>query len=621
MLPWMNRLSICKKITLMMVMMLLVVMSILLYMVITKVSAMMSDQLDAYVAEAGQSSMLKVSEKLNSSLDSARSIHAAAAAVMDDRKIDRDMFSSMHKQFLLANPSILGAWSGWEPNALDGRDAEFVNATGYDKTGRFVPYWFRSKKGVELTPLVDYEVSGAGDYYQEPKKRLQETIIEPYEYEVDGEKVLMTSFAIPIMKGDKFVGVAGVDYSLANLQKEVGNIKPMGKGLVGLISSGNKWVVGLNAATTGKDVTQTEPAIAELIKTNNTKPIRLTLNSMKGPVQALLLPVNVGVSGQQWFIVVAIPMSVIHGPLQALSSALLGMGALAVLLMAVVCWFVLNRMLQRPMDQILNALVEIGRGNFNVKITASRRDDDIGVLSKAIEKYRDARAKETTHEAERDRQRQREQEMEDVRKSELLGLSQKFALVVGGTEAAHTGSANFNTVAHSTDEMFQAINSIAQQMINTQETIKRAVTESETVERDFYILNETSQKISEVIDFINEIASRTNLLALNASIEAARAGDAGRGFSIVAEEVKNLAAQTTKATENISIQVAEVQQAIKRSVSSIQAIGGTVTQINQATDTVAAAVEEQASTTKEIAASVQFIKGQAEDLLRHIQQS
>ncbi|WP_239508536.1 methyl-accepting chemotaxis protein, partial [Serratia marcescens] len=79
----------------------------------------------------------------------------------------------------------------------------------------------------------------------------------------------------------------------------------------------------------------------------------------------------------------------------------------------------------------------------------------------------------------------------------------------------------------------------------------------------------------EVVQLIRAIAEQTNLLALNATIEAARAGEAGRGFAVVASEVKQLASQTARATEDIAGQVSAIQQATGRTVSSMAGISDT----------------------------------------------
>ena len=132
-------------------------------------------------------------------------------------------------------------------------------------------------------------------------------------------------------------------------------------------------------------------------------------------------------------------------------------------------------------------------------------------------------------------------------------------------------------------------------------------------------LQEATGRINEVVELITSVAAQTNMLSLNATIEAVRAGDAGKGFAVVAHEVKDLAAQTAKATEEISSQIAAMQDASREVVSSFQGIGETIEEVSLTATATAAAVERQTAATQEIAGSVGQASEGAKEVTRNIE--
>lgn len=106
------------------------------------------------------------------------------------------------ENILEKNPNLIGVYVGYEPNAFDGRDAEYINAPGHDATGRFVPYYNKIEGNATIAPLMHYDSS---DYYQLPKAREEDVLTEPYFY----EGIFMVSHVSPIFKDGKFIGIGG----------------------------------------------------------------------------------------------------------------------------------------------------------------------------------------------------------------------------------------------------------------------------------------------------------------------------------------------------------------------------------------------------------------------------
>jgi methyl-accepting chemotaxis protein len=177
--------------------------------------------------------------------------------------------------------------------------------------------------------------------------------------------------------------------------------------------------------------------------------------------------------------------------------------------------------------------------------------------------------------------------------------------VTSAASASTQASSNMQAVAAGAEELAASVAEISRQSADALAISQQAVTQANETSGIVAGLATAAQKIGDVVKLINSIAEQTNLLALNATIEAARAGEAGRGFAVVASEVKSLASQTAKATEEISGQVAEVQSTTGSAVSVIEAITQTISRINEISSAIAAAVEEQASVTQSISSNMQ----------------
>jgi methyl-accepting chemotaxis protein len=319
----------------------------------------------------------------------------------------------------------------------------------------------------------------------------------------------------------------------------------------------------------------------------------------------------------------------------ALRSLIVNCALVLIALGLTVMVYVLSRSrVSTPLRQIAAALQQLNDGRLDVAFAKTRRNDEIGAINDALTLFRDQSLRMREIEQQR---AETERKTAEERRAAMHQLADAFQGAVGGivntvstaagqlataagtltktaettqqlsgmvTSASEEASANVQSVASATEELTSSVYEIARQVHESSRIAGDAVKQAETTDARIAALSKAAGRIGDVVKLITAVAEQTNLLALNATIEAARAGEAGRGFAVVASEVKQLASQTAKATEEIGNQITEMQSATAESVAAIKEISGTIGRISQIAATIAAAVEQQGATTQEIARNV-----------------
>ena len=306
---------------------------------------------------------------------------------------------------------------------------------------------------------------------------------------------------------------------------------------------------------------------------------------------------------------------------------------------------VANRVIE-PIAQISDASDRIAKGETELELPGASRDDEIGVLVSALNVVQKAQ-RDAAELAKQEHQREIENQLEIQRERDeharkqsalLQSLAEQFEQTVGdvATEVAtasgqmhaaaielskhvEASSASFSeantnlkqasvgitSAAAASDEFALSISEVSRQASSSSDSARKAAQAVGNADQTVAALTGSAEKISQIIEVIAGIAHRTNLLALNASIEAARGGEAGRGFAVVASEVKELAIQTGRATQEVETLIRHMQESTHESAEALGLVSKEVIALEQTALAIASAVDQQAVSGQELAKSIE----------------
>ncbi len=572
-------------------------------------------------------------------------------------------------------PELLGLFVIFEPDALDGHDVDFQGQAtlGSNEAGRFAQYWVQPKPG-ELQPvlgdeklLADTSPGPSGSpfntFYTCSRDSRQLCVLEPYFDESSGSRRLVTSITFPLIENGRTIAVLGLDISLDSLQQSsVANSRELydGNGQISILSP-----AGLVAGSSqepgklGSPLQQVNPDKSSQILAALTQAKAKTFSDDQNIT--VLEPLEPIAGSNAWGVLLSVPQQVLLAPVQVLQGELdaarlqssvleLGLGTFAAVLGMLLIWLT-ARGVTRPLLGLAAMLEDIAQGEGDLTRRLNYpHGDELGRLANAFNRFLDklqptiAQVQGSVQDA-----RQTADQSAQIARRTSEGMQQQFREIDQVATALHEMSAAANASAHSAAQAADAARNADQASQQGLGVIAQTTTAIDALAQDMghamhrlQGLADSSEQIGSVLEVICAIAGQTNLLALNAAIEAARAGEAGRGFAVVADEVRNLAQRTQDSVEEIRQVIENLQSGtrdvslamhsshdlaqdnvaqVQQAVDALQRIGHAVNLISEMNLQIASAAEEQSSVAEEINRNVEAIRDVTESLSGQAQES
>ncbi|MDR0707273.1 MAG: bacteriohemerythrin [Treponema sp.] len=560
----------------------------------------------------------------------------------------RTIFIEIMRQVFESNPYLVALYSVWGDNALDGQDALYAGdadanrGKGFTETGKFVPLFSRESGGTILRICRDHkDILGSLTH--------DEVVSAPEPRTVKSIDTYSVDFIVPIITPqNNIVGAVGLILDLAEFQSTVDSIVSRNNEVAeAAMYAHDGTITGhLFKARLGRNLKDADQALytndidKAFAAVQSGQALRLEKYSaaLNENMQIIFSPFNLGDVKTPWSIMIGVPESVILSEVRTMTvfSVVIGL-VFAVVISFVI--FVIVTNITNPIKESEIAAITLAKMQYDITLSSQKRKDEIGELQRALFTIRDNLQKKLDA-----------MNVEIVSQHKNISANLKEVIKKSADElTVITGSINLveektggqmesvNQTADAVEDIVRHINSlenaVESQTLNSaksSEAIEKMVEDIDSVRSIVLNAHETTGKLSRTSgegrkilselteelsviagqsSFLEEtnatlvnIAAQTNILAMNAAIEAAHAGEAGRGFAVVAGEIRNLAASSNRESSSISNEIKKMRGSIaniqKASVETVNTMGAMFTEINDmgaSFDEVTKAVEAQAS--------------------------
>jgi len=539
----------------------------------------------------------------------------------------RNMFNVILEGLVSTNSEIAAAWCVWEPDVLEGNDRQYLGTKGTSASGRFSPYYYIENGKVEVIAIEDFEDPA----YLSARNSGLPVILDPYNYDVGGNTILMTSICIPIKTGNRVMGVVGFDLPLTDIQKISQTQKPFPDAVTAVFSNNGTVSAHFDPSRIGKDLRETEAdmtgkyldGFVKAIKDGNSFTFTNYIAALKTDLKIFLIPITVGTTKTAWSYAVGIMRNTIMAPVIEMLELTIAISAVVLILLVLAALF-LSRSISRPIVSVADNLKDIaqGEGDLTHKIIVQSKDE-IGDLALYFNQTLDKLRKlvknvktESTALSEigydlADNMNKTASAVNQIT-SNIQSIKGKVINQSASVSETHATMdqivSNINTLNDHVEDQYNTItkrSAFIQAMVNSIDSVNQTLMKNlenvqnlkeasevgrgglQEVSADIQEIARESEGLMEINGVMENISSQTNLLSMNAAIEAAHAGEAGRGFAVVAAEIRKLAESSSAQSKTIGNVLKKIKSSIDKITKSTENVLTRFEAINTGINTVA----------------------------------
>lgn len=544
---------------------------------------------------------------------------------------DTDLLLTIAKQYMQAEPLIVGGGFWMEPYSYKPDAKYFGPYIGKDASNQLKVSWEYS------TP--------ESDYFKEPWYKLgisgKSKVMWSQPYEDTVTNVPMITAISQINKQGKIIGVTTFDVGLKELQDYVAGMK-VGKNGYAFIISQEGYYLGhkiseknLKQKISEESDSKLREIGGKIIAANETALDRISINDN----DSFTVYTPIGSTGMK--LVLVMPSAEVYSALYKVMAINLITFIAAIFLFVILIFYIFTRTISKPINQLVGVAEKIANGDLSGKVAITSKNE-IGVLAKSIQTMvnnlrevvfnvmqsaEQVAASSQQLMANADQSAQATEQVTAVITDVANNADKQLTATNTSLDAIKNMSANIEQIAINANTVVTMSNQTAaaagkggsaiETAVNQMNHIDTTVVQSAEV---ITHLDECSRQIGQIVDTISGIANQTNLLALNAAIEAARAGEHGKGFAVVADEVRKLAEQSQAATEQIAALIAEIQGKTNKAVTAMQEGISEVKLGTEVVSTAGMAFSEIVSLVNEVSPKIQEISSAMQQMTAGSQQ-